>query len=107
MRFQSNGNGLSRDPVNGYWLGVCAGIARAFGVEPMAIRIGFLILTLFLSPLVSLFVYGILALMMPKDGGWLDESRSDEQFIKDKIVVYGCLLGYVVLAGYLLSQPFK
>jgi hypothetical protein len=45
--------------------------------------------------------------MMPKDGGWLDESRSDEQFIKDKIVVYGCLLGYVVLAGYLLSQPFK
>lgn len=35
-----------RDKVNGKWLGVCAGIADYTGVDPLLVRIGFVVATL-------------------------------------------------------------
>lgn len=35
-----------RDKVNGKWIGVCAGIADYTGVDPLLVRIGFVVATL-------------------------------------------------------------
>ncbi len=35
-----------RDKVNGKWLGVCGGIADYTGVDPLLVRIGFVVATL-------------------------------------------------------------
>ena len=34
---------LRRDPANGYVAGVCAGFAARLGIDPLLIRIGFVI----------------------------------------------------------------
>lgn len=45
--------------------GVCAGIAEEFGIDPLIVRLGFLI-GLFFSVGTAGFVYLILALLMPR-----------------------------------------
>src|SRR3954468_3322256 len=33
---------LQRDPAHGYVAGVCAGLARATGIDPLIVRVGFI-----------------------------------------------------------------
>ena len=59
-------SGLVR-PVRGRMLaGVCAGLARRFGISPMAARLLF-VLVLFLIPGSQLIVYPVLWILMPSE----------------------------------------
>jgi phage shock protein PspC (stress-responsive transcriptional regulator) len=58
---------LFRDPENGQLLGVCAGLANAFRLNPLAVRI--VAVALLVSvPMVTAAAYVILAVMLPDKG---------------------------------------
>ena len=60
-------NGFALDRTNAKLLGVCAGLARAGGADPLLVRLGAVALTLFLLGPVAVLLY----LMV----GWLAEAR--------------------------------
>jgi len=70
---------LYRDPENGVVAGVASGIARYFGVEPIAIRLG-LVLALFLFFVPAVAAYVVLWIALPKRPPALFASREDEAF---------------------------
>ena len=46
--------------------GVCAGIAEYFGLDPTAVRLGYVFLTVFTAGFPGLLVYIIAALIIPQ-----------------------------------------
>ena len=56
---------MKRDMSNATILGVCAGLARGIGLDPLWIRLFFLFL--FVQFGAGLLVYLLLAVLMPKD----------------------------------------
>jgi phage shock protein C len=70
---------LYRDPENGVIAGVAAGIARYFGVEPIAIRLAF-VLSLFVFFVPAVFAYIVLWIALPQRPPALFTSREDEAF---------------------------
>jgi phage shock protein C len=70
---------LFRDPDRGMLAGVCAGIADFVGIEPIVIRLAFVLaLVLFFVP--AALVYVILAFALPKRPPALYASPEDEAF---------------------------
>ena len=56
---------MKRDMGNATLLGDCAGLARGMGIDPLWLRLFFLILFVHFG--VGLLVYLLLALLMPRD----------------------------------------
>ena len=56
---------LTRDSENAVIFGVCSGIAKHFGMDVSVVRIIFLLLGLYFAS--GIFLYIILALVLPKD----------------------------------------
>ena len=103
VRFNEEGeSGLNREPVGAIWLGVCKGLSLSLGVSVFKIRLIFVGLSFLLSPLVSLLLYGLLALMIPKKGEWIDNIDA-EMVYRTKMVVYGGYLTFLVLSSYIIS----
>lgn len=73
------GNDFEVDRTNGKVLGVCAGIANRIGVDPIFVRVGFVLAALLVSVQWTLVGYGVLFLV-GKAGGYsgrtLSRSRS-------------------------------
>ncbi|MDK2769220.1 MAG: envelope stress response membrane protein PspC [Sphingomonas sp.] len=70
---------LYRDKVNGKWLGICEGLGEYTGVDPLWIRLGFLVLTFATFPLM-LFVYIGLAMVVSQKPMGLYETKEDAKF---------------------------
>lgn len=58
---------LSRDTDRALVAGVCAGIARRLGIDPVLIRVGAVVLTVVTGGIAALF-YGLLWVMLPSTG---------------------------------------
>ena len=56
---------MKRDVKNATILGVCAGLGRGIGIDPLWVRLLFLVLFIHFG--VGLLVYLLLAILMPKD----------------------------------------
>jgi len=70
---------LYRDKANGKWLGVCEGLGNYTGVDPLWIRLGFLVLFLTTFPLMF-FVYIGLAMVTSEQPRNLYASNEDAKF---------------------------
>lgn len=70
---------LYRDKVNGKWLGVCEGLGDYTGVDPLWIRLGFLVLFFATFP-IMLFVYIALAMITSQKPNDLYASNEDAKF---------------------------
>jgi phage shock protein C len=70
---------LYRDPDHGVLAGVCAGIAQYFGVDPIAVRLAF-VLGLFLFFVPAALGYVVLAFLLPRRPPALFASSEDEAF---------------------------
>lgn len=70
---------LYRDKANGKWLGVCEGLGNYTGVDPLWIRLGFLVLFLTTFPLMF-FVYIGLAMVTSEQPRNLYSSNEDAKF---------------------------
>ena len=70
---------LYRDPANGVFAGVCAGIARYFGVERIVVRIAFVIAFCFFFVPAALG-YVVLAFILPTRPPALYASGEEESF---------------------------
>lgn len=70
---------LYRDKINGKWLGVCAGLGDYTGVDPLWIRLGFLVLFFATFPLMF-FVYLGLAMITSVKPAGLYGSDEDAKF---------------------------
>lgn len=70
---------LYRDKVNGKWLGVCEGLGDYTGVDPLWIRLGFLVMFFITFPLMF-FVYIGLAMVTSHKPVGLYASNEDAKF---------------------------
>lgn len=70
---------LYRDKANGKWLGVCEGLGDYTGVDPLWIRLGFLVLFFMTFPLMF-FVYIGLAMVTSQKPVDLYASNEDAKF---------------------------
>lgn len=70
---------LYRDPANGVFAGVCAGIASYFGVERIAVRLAFVI-AFFLFFVPAVLGYIALAFLLPRRPPALFTSAEEEAF---------------------------
>jgi phage shock protein C len=70
---------LYRDPGNGIIAGVAAGVARYFGIEPIAIRLAF-VLGVFLFFVPAVLAYVVLWIALPQRPPALFASGEDEAF---------------------------
>jgi phage shock protein C len=70
---------LYRDPARGWLAGVCAGIASYLGIEPVIIRLAF-VLSLFLFFVPAVIGYIVLALALPVRPPDLYASGEEEAF---------------------------
>lgn len=72
-------NRLYRDANNRFIMGVCAGIAAYFGINPWAVRLLAIVgLVMFTPP--TIVAYFIVALILPKAPRRLYRSPSEERF---------------------------
>jgi phage shock protein C len=58
-------DGLVRDTENGKIAGVCAGLGGYFGIKTKWVRVGFILMCIFIPFPATFAAYVILALMMP------------------------------------------
>jgi phage shock protein C len=58
--------GLVRDPEIGKIAGVCAGIGGYFGVKTKWVRLAFILSAIFFFFPLTLIIYGVLTLLMPR-----------------------------------------
>ena len=67
--------GLTRSTTNRWIFGVCGGIAQQYGMNPLAVRLGFVILAIVI-PGISVFpmilLYIALGLLLPTDDEPID-----------------------------------
>ena len=54
------------DKGNGKLMGVCAGFANWTGIDPLAVRLGVVLLSLLLTPM-TILLYLIVGLIAPQD----------------------------------------
>ena len=78
-RQNSSPNRLYRDPDNGPFLGVCAGIAEYFGVTPLAVRVATVFGLLFFT-LPTIIAYGAAGMFLDKKPAGLFASTEEEDF---------------------------
>lgn len=72
-------NRLYRDPYKGKLLGVCAGLADYFGIDPWIMRLGAIIgLILFTVP--TLVAYLVAGFLLPRKPEHLYKDRQEEAF---------------------------
>jgi phage shock protein C len=72
--------GLYRDPQNGKIAGVCAGLAAYFGMKTGGVRLAFILLSIFWTPLPVLVAYIVLAVLLPARPAHLFKDSADEAF---------------------------
>lgn len=60
---------LFRRPEEGTLFGVCAGLARRFAVDPLWLRLGFVLLALVFGK--GILLYALLVFLMPRAPGML------------------------------------
>jgi phage shock protein C len=68
-----------RDKVDGKFLGVCAGIADYTGVDPIWVRLGFIILT-FMSGGMTIPAYLVVGLLASKKPAHLYTDHQEQRF---------------------------
>lgn len=83
--------------------GLSAGLARAWNVDPMLVRVGFAVLAL--SGGIGLVLYAAGWLMLPLEGKdqsqleeWIPQSRTWSREVKVGVVVVACIIGAVALS---------
>lgn len=62
--------GLTRSTTNRWIFGVCGGIAQQYGMNPLVVRLGFVILAIVIpgvSVIPMILLYIALGLLLPKD----------------------------------------
>lgn len=62
--------GLTRSTTNRWIFGVCGGIAQQYGMKPLVVRLGFVILAIVIpgvSVIPMILLYIALGLLLPKD----------------------------------------
>ena len=70
---------LYRDKANGKWLGICEGLGEYTGLDPLWIRLGFLVLFFATFPLMF-FVYIGLAMVISTKPVGLYANNEDQKF---------------------------
>ena len=58
-------NKLTKSSHDRMIAGVCGGLAKYFDMDPTLVRVGYVVLSLFLAGFPGLLVYIILAIVMP------------------------------------------
>jgi phage shock protein PspC (stress-responsive transcriptional regulator) len=83
--------------------GLSAGLARAWNVDPMLVRVGFAVLAL--SGGIGLVLYAAGWLMLPVEGKeqsqleeWLPQTRTWSREVKVGVVVAACVIGAIALS---------
>ncbi len=69
--------GLTRSKDNKWIFGVCGGIAEQYGMNPLAVRVGTVLLAIIIpgvSVLPTILLYILLGLMLPEEGDPIDIS---------------------------------
>lgn len=72
--------GLYRDPAHGRIAGVCAGLGAYFGVRVGGVRLAFILLSIFWTPLPVLVGYIVLVVLLPLKPAHLFKDSDDEAF---------------------------
>lgn len=57
---------LTRSSYNKMIAGVCGGIAEYFDMDPTLVRVGYVLISIFMTVFPGILVYIILMLIMPK-----------------------------------------
>ena len=78
-RGHSSPNRLYRDPDNGPFLGVCAGVAEYFGVTPLAVRVATVFGLIFFT-LPTVIAYGAAGLFLERKPSGLFANTDEEDF---------------------------
>jgi len=65
MAVTNAGKRLVRDTENKVWLGVCAGVAEYFDLDPALVRVVWILVVVFTGFFPGLFAYLLAALVMP------------------------------------------
>ena len=60
---------LMRSSQNRMFAGVCGGLGRTLGIDPVLVRVVYALVTFFTAIVPGIIVYVILALVMPSDDG--------------------------------------
>ena len=63
---------LYRSTNNKMLSGVCAGVADFFGIDPTIVRVIYALVSFFSGGFPGIFVYFILAFIIPEDNGMID-----------------------------------
>lgn len=58
-------------------LGVCAGIAEYFNIDPTIVRLIYAVLSIFTTGFPGLILYIVLAFIMPEDDGTIDTTAEE------------------------------
>ena len=74
---------LYRSTTDRKVMGVCAGIADYFSVDPTIVRIVFAILTLFTTFFPGFILYFLLAFIIPEDNGYIDTDSKEADSTDD------------------------
>ena len=112
--------GLVRDTVNGKVAGVCAGLGGYFSIKTKWIRLFLIVACIFVSPFPVVFVYVVLAFLMPPApagfayGSTLDETGRrvpDNSYLREHFAHLDRRLAnmeaWVTSEDYRLRQQFK
>ncbi len=62
----SSGNVLRRSAANRQVAGVCGGLGEYFGIDPTAVRVGYVLLSIFSAGFPGIFVYVLLWILIPE-----------------------------------------
>lgn len=63
---------LYKDASNKKLCGVCAGIAKYFGIDPTIVRLGAVILSLATAIITGLIIYVVCAIIIPEEPNIID-----------------------------------
>ncbi len=69
--------GITRSTTNRWVFGVCGGIAQHYGINPLAVRVGLIVLAVIIpgvSVLPTVLLYIALGLLLPEDSDPFDVS---------------------------------
>ena len=68
---------LYRSTTNKMFFGVCAGVADFFGIDPTIVRVIYALVSFFSGGFPGIFVYFILAFIIPEDNGMIDTDATN------------------------------
>jgi signal transduction histidine kinase len=90
---------LRRDPANGMLGGVCAGLARSLGVDPIITRVGFVVVTIGTSGIAAV-AYLLAWALIPAAGGPATQARPRRRRGSWRIAFGVALLALSVLLAF-------